>query len=58
MIGFTYGGQTFKPMVIESLSNPLDSPRYRDGRSVYLPIQLTLATLTALDRSDVKNLFI
>lgn len=57
MVGFTYGGQTFKPMVIESISNPLDSPRYRDGNYVYLPVQMTLATLTALDRNDVLGMF-
>lgn len=57
MVSFRYGGQTFSPMVIESISNPLDTPRYRDGNSIYLPVQLTLATLTALDRSDVLTLF-
>lgn len=31
MVGMTYGGQVFKPMVIETISNPLDGPRYRDG---------------------------
>jgi len=58
MVGMIYGGQKFSPMVIESISNPLDAPRYRDGNYVYLPIQITLATLTALDRNDVYKMFI
>lgn len=58
MIGMVYGGQRFSPMVIESISSPLDAPRYRDGNYVYLPIQITLATLTALDRNDVLKMFI
>lgn len=58
MVGMVYGGQSFKPMVLESLSNPLDAPRYRDGKFVYLPIQMTLSTLTALDRADVLSMFL
>lgn len=58
MVGMTYGGQVFKPMVIETISNPLDGPRYRDGKYTYLPVQITLSTLTALDRSDVAKMFL
>jgi hypothetical protein len=58
MVGLMYGGQVFKPMVIETISNPLDGPRQRDGKSTYLPVQITLSTLTALDRSDVAKMFI
>jgi hypothetical protein len=58
MVGMTYGGQVFKPMVIETISNPLDGPRYRDGKWTYLPMQMTLSTLTALDRSDVAQMFL
>lgn len=58
MVGMIYGGQKFSPMVIESISNPLDAPRYRDGNYVYLPLQITLATLTALDRDDVFKMFL
>lgn len=58
MVGMTYGGQVFKPMVLESISNPLDGPRYRDGKYVYLPVQVTLSSLTALDRSDVAKMFL
>lgn len=58
MVSMIYGRQRFAPMVIESISNPLDAPRHRDGHYVYLPIQITLATLTALDRNDVLKMFI
>lgn len=58
MVAFIYGGQVIKPMVVESLSNPLDGPRYRNGKFTYLPVQLTLATLTALDQSDVAKMFL
>lgn len=56
-IGFSYKRQTFKPMVIESISYPLDAPSDRHGRRVSALIQMTLCSLTALDKDDWKNTY-
>jgi hypothetical protein len=58
MVGFTYANNRYAPMVIESLSNPLDGPMDVNGQPIYRAVQMTLATLTALDRGDVAKLFV
>lgn len=57
MVAMNYGGQAFPPMVIETVGHPLDAPRDATGRYVYLPVQVQLATLTALDRTDIAKMF-
>lgn len=57
LIGFRYGNNRYSPMVIESMSNPLDGPMGRTGLPLYRSVQLTLATLTALDRNDVARIY-
>lgn len=57
MVALVYGNERYSPMVIESLSNPIDGPRGSDGKPTYRAVQLTLATLTALDRADVQKLY-
>ena len=54
-IGMTYKGRTFLPLVIESISQPLSSPINADGHFIELRSQLTLCTLTAIDRDDWAN---
>lgn len=56
-IGFTYKGRTFKPMVIESISDPLDAPIDKDGRRISATVQMTLCTLTALDKADWQGTY-
>lgn len=58
MVGFIYGNNRYPAMVIESISNPLDGPMDSEGRPIQRAVQLTLATLTALDREDIKKLFV
>lgn len=57
MVGFRYGNNRYSPMVVESISNPLDGPMDSKGRPIYRSVQLTLATLTALDKNDVASIF-
>jgi hypothetical protein len=52
MVALKYGGYTLLPMVIESMTMPLTVPRDGRGRPLFVAVQLTLATLTALDRDD------
>jgi hypothetical protein len=57
MIGFSYGNNRYSPMVIESIGNAIDGPMGPTGLPVYRAVQLTLATLTALDKNDVARIF-
>lgn len=51
-VGLTYKGRQFRPMVIESFTDPLDAPIDRRGRRISALVQLTLCSLTALDAKD------
>lgn len=53
MVSMIYGGERYAPLVIESISRPLNVAMDRNGAPVYMAVQLVLATLTALDRNDV-----
>lgn len=52
VVGFTYKNRIFQPMVIESCSDPLDAPINSAGNRISAVVQLTLCSLTALDRRD------
>ncbi|WP_236167383.1 hypothetical protein [Pseudomonas fulva] len=57
LLGLTYGGSTYAPVVIESVDYPLDAPKDENGSFIDLPVQISFATLTALDRADIKRWF-
>ncbi|MCK2122132.1 hypothetical protein [Pseudomonas sp. PNPG3] len=57
LLGLTYGGSTYAPVVIENLDYPLDGPKDGNGNFIDLPVQISFATLTALDRADIKRWF-
>ena len=52
LVGMTYKGRTWMPMVIESISIPIASNVTGSGEFVELAIPMTLATLTAIDAKD------
>lgn len=58
MVGFIYGNNRYPAMVIETVSAPLDGPMDSLGRPIYRAVQIGLSTLTALDRNDVKRMFV
>ena len=51
-VALEYGGRTYKPLVIESISHPLVLPRSADGAKLSASVQITLATLDAWDKDD------
>lgn len=57
LMGLTYAGRTWSPMVIETVSFPLDAPKDSRGYFIDLPVQISMSTLTALDRPDIKRFF-
>ena len=54
IVSATIKGNTFKEMVIESISKPLDAPIDLNGNSTVLEVPIVLSTLTALDQRDWK----
>lgn len=55
IIGMDYGGLRFSPMVIESIPYPLTGPRHRTGKLLSAQVAMTIASLTALDASDWRQ---
>lgn len=57
ILGMQYGDGTYMPVVIESISKPLTNPLSSDGVMLACSVQITLATLTSLDRRDIQKLY-
>lgn len=57
MVGMIYAGKRYSPMVIEHLSNHIDIPIDTDGYTLHRAVQVSLSTLAALDRQDVRSIF-
>jgi hypothetical protein len=54
-VAFAFGGYTFAPMVIESVSQPLTVPMDIDGKALHVQVQVSLSSLTAMDSNDWKR---
>lgn len=52
-----YGDMTLLPLMIEGMSESITAPRSSDGVIVAQSVQVTLATLTALDRRDFQRIY-
>ena len=52
LIGLKYKGRILAPLVIESISEPLDAPIDGNASCVQVSIPLSIASLTALDKND------
>lgn len=57
VVGFHYKNRVFQPMVIESVSDPLDAPIHSSGYRISAAVQITLCSLTALDRRDWNDTY-
>lgn len=55
LVGLRFGGSTFAPLVIESLSQPFTVSRGIDGQALQVAISVVLASLTALDQGDWRR---
>lgn len=56
LLAFHYKGNTYAPMVIESITQPLTAPIDKNGRYVELAVPVTLASLAAIDRKYWQSL--
>lgn len=57
MIAFQYKRNTFAPLVIESIGDPITAPIASNGYHTEKVIPVTICSLTALDRDDFKAIF-
>jgi hypothetical protein len=57
LLAMKYGDQTILPIVIESISKPITLPRSSQGEALTVAVQLTVATLTAVDRRDIAGFY-
>lgn len=57
LLALNHRGETYAPLVVESISYPLDAPIDAYGNYTDLTVQVSMATLTALDRPDIKKFF-
>lgn len=49
-----YKGESYPPLVIESISKPLDAP-YSPMGDIWQEVNISLSTLESLDYSDIQN---
>lgn len=56
-VSLTYGGKTYEPLVIESLSAPITAPMTADGSRIAVKCQVTFSSQKAWDKSDVIKLY-
>lgn len=56
-VALTYAGETFGPLIIESIGAPLDGPKDTAGNSIHKVVNLSLSSLTALDEKDITLFF-
>ena len=56
-VSLTYGGKTYKPMLIQSVSKPLVAPIDSKGNRLNLTVQITLVSRTAWDASNIDAVY-
>lgn len=57
VIGMEYKGRVYKPMVIESISDPITSPTTSSGGYASAEVNLSIASLTAWDKADIDRIY-
>lgn len=57
MIALKYKGRLYSPLVIESVSEPLDSPIDKYGNYASCELDLTLGSLEAWDKDDIYKIY-
>lgn len=56
LVQLQYGGKTYTPMVIESVSAPITAPMNKDGHRIAVKVQVTFLSLTAWDAQNITNM--
>lgn len=56
LVQLQYGGKTYSPMVIESVSAPITAPMNKDGHRIAVKAQISFLSLTAWDAQNIANM--
>lgn len=56
-VSLTYGGQTFAPMILESVNAPLVVERDQNGNRLAVSVQCQFVSRQAWDAKDVRHLY-
>jgi hypothetical protein len=56
LVQLQYGGKTYKPMVIESVSAPITAPMNSNGDRIAVKVQVTFLSLTAWDAQNIIDM--
>lgn len=56
-VSLVYGGKTYGPLVIESLSAPITAPMTADGSRIAVKCQVTFSSQKAWDKGDIIKLY-
>ncbi|GAA0319184.1 hypothetical protein [Psychrobacter aestuarii] len=56
LVQLQYGGKTYKPMVIESVSTPIVAPMNNNGDRIALLVPVVLLSRTAWDAKNIREL--
>ena len=56
LVQLRYGGKTYKPLVIESVSTPITAPMNRNGDRIALLVPVVFLSLMAWDAQNIKDM--
>lgn len=56
LVQLQYGGKSYSPMVIESVSAPITAPMTKDGHRIAVKVQVTFLSRTAWDAQNIINM--
>lgn len=56
LVQLQYGGKTYTPMVIESVSAPITAPMNKNGSRIAVKAQITFLSLTAWDAQNITDM--
>ena len=56
-IAFTYGGKTYKPFLIRSVSSPIVAPMDKDGNRLSISVTIAICSRRAMDRRDIQAIY-
>lgn len=56
LVQLQYGGKTYNPMIIESVSAPITAPMNKNGHRIAVKVQITLLSLMAWDQQNIIDM--
>ena len=56
LVQLQYGGKTYKPLVVESVSTPIVAPMNKNGDRIALLVPVVLLSRTAWDAQNIKEM--